>query len=209
MSENKRKICPLCLEDFESSSFSHHINLKKNTGRCPLLKYSNKILGMQQRIDELEQKVALGGGNTYNIQNMHVQNNIQINLYDTPDQGHITADDLRLWCETPENALINYVTKLEENPENKSIRKIKDPETSKIEMQRRQIGHCNNIPIWKTVNDTYLISNTHKLKQSALTRQTNDIGDYRYSNWCEKLGGDATKLEQDQLKEYFEKKCVE
>ena len=141
---------------------------------------------------------------------MHVQNNIQINLYDSPDQGHITAEDLRLWCENPENALINYVTKLEENPANKSIRKIKDPETSETEMQRREIGHCNNIPIWRTVNNKkYLISNIHKLKQSALTQQTNDIGDYRYSNWCDKLGGDATKLEQEQLKEYFEKKCVE
>ena len=203
------KECPLCFKMISYSSFSKHYNSSKNTGTCSKLNGKDKILEMQKRIDELEKQVALGGGNTYNIQNMHVQNNIQINLYDTPDQGHITADDLRLWCETPENALINYVTKLEENPENKSIRKIKDPETSKIEMQRRQIGHCNNIPIWKTVNDTYLISNTHKLKQSALTRQTNDIGDYRYSNWCEKLGGDATKLEQDQLKEYFEKKCVE
>ena len=50
-------------------------------------------------------------------------------------------------------------------------------------MQRREIGHCNNIPIWRTVNNKkYLISNIHKLKQSALTQQTNDIGDYRYSH---------------------------
>ena len=189
--------------------YKHYKSIKRHEKTCPKNTDNSELERLRRENEQLRQQVALGGGNTYNIQNMHVQNNIQINLYDSPDQCHITADDLRLWCETPENALINYVTKLEENPENKSIRKIKDPETSKIEMQRRQIGHCNNIPIWKTVNDTYLISNTHKLKQSALTRQTNDIGDYRYSNWCEKLGGDATKLEQDQLKEYFEKKCVE